>query len=893
LAATNTTTTTQTDTSSQTGTKLVVSSDTNTQSIGDYVTNVAVQPYIASRIVSFVAYNMRPNCRMHIFFNSVNIDQYCAPGIVPTTITDTSDYKQVVKNDAWGATIYSDANGMVAGQFNIPEAKFKTGDSTIQISDVDSLVYGNNAYTSISSATFTASNLNVTKQNITLTTVNPEISYVPVTNTVITTNTTVTIKQIPDIIKISASAVEPLAQALTINTPQGEAGIFATSIDIFFKKRSLLPNHGCTVYLCEMVNGFPNGKAVLPFSRVHLGYSDINVSENAATPTTFTFEAPVFLQNGKEYAFVVKPDANDPDYYVYTANMGDTDLTTGLQVFSQPIVGTAYYGATDSTWSALPTEYVKFELRRASFANNHGEAVFVNKSADFLNVYSVGYTSGQSIIPGDYVFESANEVSNSVGGSVNTSIFGIVNYYDQTKNLLYVDRSVCANGFNDNAYMQVHRFANSALATAPNNATIIAWANTGPIQNIGVDALVTQLAAISPAGTTLSVNYKGTSNTYSIDTDYQPVNVGSETEFFDKSRIVASKSIEDFSMSGQKSLYIKASMATDTDYLSPLIDTVRHQELAIRNDIDPIGANYDEFFVSGNAKSKYISKIVTLASGQDAEDLQVIVSAFRPANSDVQVWVRFLNGDDGDPISLKTWTPLINGSQGLYSDPSNPNDFREYTFSVGAYYKMISTTGTIDASNTSTTLTGYNTLFTSELAPGWSINMRANTTFSEVTRQIVSIAGDTSLELNLPFNGNYTNTAYYLVPPPTTPWLSTDSKYQLTGNVSTYTTNNTIVGNGTTFTTQVAPSDIIAIGADKQQVVSVVNNTILTVGSPWTSNNTGADVYIVTPAGLTYLNKDLGIYSGFKQFQIKIVLLSDDSSKVPIIDNVRALALQL
>lgn len=892
MAATSTTTTTTTTTSTRNVTKLVVTPQANTQTVGTFVTNVSVQPYIASRIVSFIAYNMRPNCRMHIFFDSVLVDEHCAPGGLGLTFQfdDTSDFNGVPKNGNWGDPIYSDANGVVNGQFNIPEGTFRTGDRVLQITDVDSLAYGNDAYTTIASATFTASNLSVTKESVTLTTVNPELNYVPVEQTVVTTNTQVTIKQIPDIIKISAQAHEPIAQALTINTPNAEAGVFATSLDLFFKKKSLLPNHGVTVYLCEMENGYPNNKAILPFSRVHLNRSDIN---DDGTATTFTFEAPVFLQNGREYAFIVKPDSNDPDYYVYSAKMGDTDLDTGLQVFSQPVIGTAYYGATDSTWVALPTEYIKFELRRASFANNSAEAIFENKPFDFLTVSNLGYTSGQSIKMGDYVFESVNSYSNSIGGTVNTSIFGVVNYYDSVKNLLYVDRSVSANSFTPDTYIQIHRFANSSLASSPNNVTLIAWANTGEIHDITVDSLVPKFASIAPAGTTLKVSYKGTKSDYSQDTNYISVPIGTESNFYDASRIVASKTNEDANLSGNQSLHYKVTMTTDTDYLSPLIDTVKYQQLALQNSIDPISQNYDEFFSSGNAKAKYISKIITLATGQDAEDLQVILSAYRPANSDIQVWVRFLNGDDNSPISQKTWTPLINKSQGLYSNPSDPNDFREYVYSVGAYYKLLQTTGTITSTNTSTTITGNNTLFTTELSPGWYINMRANTSFSEVTRKIVSIANNTSLILDTPFNGNYTNTAYYLVPPPTTPWLSTDSKTQVNGTVSSYTTNNTIVGSGTYFTTQVAPADIISINGDKQQVVSVVNNTVLTVGTPWSSNNTGANAFIVTPAGLTYLNDSNGLYSGFKKFQIKVVLMADNSSKVPIIQNLRALALQL
>ena len=137
MAAVNTTTTVTTTTSSRTGTQLVVQSQSNTTSVGNFVTDVNIQPYIANRIVSFFARNMRPNCRMHIFFDSVLVDSYCAPGIVPTSSYDSSDYNSIAKNGNWGDPIYSDSNGFVAGQFNIPAATFKIGDRVLEITDVN------------------------------------------------------------------------------------------------------------------------------------------------------------------------------------------------------------------------------------------------------------------------------------------------------------------------------------------------------------------------------------------------------------------------------------------------------------------------------------------------------------------------------------------------------------------------------------------------------------------------------------------------------------------------------------------------------------------------------------------------------------------------------------
>lgn len=897
MTAINTTTTVTTTTSTQTGTQLVVDSQANTISVGEFVTDVSIQPYIANRIISFYAYNMRPNRRMHIFFDSVLVDEYCAPSTrngsnnySTSTITDSSDYNSIPKDGAWGTEIYSDSNGIVAGQFNIPEKKFRTGERLLQITDVDSLVLGSDAYSTIAAATFTASNLNVTKKGITLTTVNPELSYVPVTNTVVSTNTNVSINKLPDIYNVTIW-YEPLAQGLTINTPNEESGIYATSLELFFKQKSQSQQNGVTVYLCEVDNGYPNGNAILPFSRVHLPYSDINISEDGTVATKFTFEAPVFLNNKKEYSFVVKPDAGDPDYYVYMANLGDTDISTGYQVFSQPIIGTAFYGATEKQWTALQSEYVKFRLNRASFSNNYGNAVFNNANTDYVTIYNIGYVNTSvGVLPGDYVYESINSTSNSTGGTVNTSVYGTLRYFDSDKSIFYIEDST--GNFSDNSYVQVHRFANST-ATTPNNSTIIAYANTNTLNNIKLNALVPQFASITPPGTTLNFEYSGTSNTYSLDSTFYKVYPGTETEFYDKERIVASRTKENSNMGGSKSLSIRANMTTDTEYLSPVIDTVRYQELVIGNDIDPIELDYNEFFNDGDSKSKYISKIITLADGQDAEDLRITLTAYRPVGTDIQVWAKFLNGEDSDPISAKTWTPMINLSYDLYSDPGNPTDMREFVFSTSEFYPMLTTTGTITCSNTSNTVTGNSTLFSTELKAGWYINMRSTLTETEQTRKIVSISSNTSLTLDSPFIYNYTNEPYFLVPPPSTAYLSTTTSVQLTGNVSTNTINNTITGSGTLFTTELNQNSIIYVDGDQQQVVYIANNTSLTVGKPWSSYVTGANAFNVTPSGITYLNDNLNLYSTFKRFQIKIILQSNDSSKIPIMDDLRCIALQL
>jgi hypothetical protein len=885
LAQYSTTTTTVTTTATRDGFQLVVDPQSNTQVVGNFVTDISIQPYIAERIISFYGYNLRPNQTLHVFFDSVRVDQYCAPGAKVSD--DTSDWQSVVRTGNWGDPIVTDGYGKVAGQFHIPEGVFKTGDRVLELTDADDLTLGADAMTTMASSVFTASNLSVTKQIVTLTTVTPEMSYLPVSNVIVTQNTFTTTVVRPDIYNVMGSYYEPIAQGLTINTPGGEAGIYALGVDLYFKKRAQIEGRGVVVYLCETDNGYPNGDAILPFSVVHVDYDDIGVSEDASVKTAFNFQAPVFMANGRTYAFVVKPDANDPDFWVYSAQLGDVDIDSGVQVSAQPVIGTAFYGATQNQWTALQTEYIKFILRAALFNQGTGDVVLNNDNVDYLTVYNIGYANtSAAILPGDVVFQSTN----STPSTANTSKRGLVDYFDSTRQILYVANST--GNFTANSNMQVHRFSNSTIGT-PNTTTLVAYANTYNLYNPVIDAVVPQVSYITPPGTTATFFYSGVSNTYAADTREIPVNPGYETEMYDKERIVAGKSNEVASYSSNKTMKLRARLTSDSPLLSPAIDTIKLNQLALRNRIDPISSNYNEFYNSGRSLSKYVSQVITLADGQDAEDLQIVLSAYKPPTSDVQVWVKFLNGEDPESISAKTWTPMRSLGAGVYSDPSNPKDFKEFVYAVPYSYPLIPTTGGLTGNTTSANVSGTATLFGTECYVGWWINMKANTTVSQQSRQIVSIASNTTMVLNAPFTAEYTNTSYYVVPPPTTAWLSSNATYALTGKVEVSNATNVITGNGTNFALEVQPGSIINVIGDNQIVVSVTNSTSLVVETPWIGSATEANASIVSGNGLTYLNGNNSRYTSFKRFQIKIILQSDDPSKVPILDDLRALALQL
>lgn len=897
VIATNTATTTSSLVTTQTnnGTKLSVTPQSSTSTVGNFVTDITTNPYIQSTVVSFVAVNLRPNTRIHAFFDGQLIDQYCAPGKLYTNSSES----YIDKDDSVGTPLYTDNTGKLIGCFFIPSGVFKSGDRVLELTDTNDLVRGIDAMTTVATATLTAQQyISVTKSALTLTTISPQMAFTPVTNTVTTntylytTNTVVDqYTAVPDTVNLNFSWYEPLAQALTINTPNKEPGVFATSLDLYFQQ---VPdpnlNHGCSVYICETENGYPDGTKIIPYSTVHLNSSQINYDRTTASiATNFKFPSPVYLSSNTTYAFVVKPDGGDPDYHMWTANLGNIDVSSGSQVYTQPALGTAFYGSTVKEWTALQTEYVKFNLNIANFNSLSGDAYLYNQDQEFLAIYNLQYqNTSTSVISGDIVYQA----SNSTLSTAQTSIYGTVDHYDDDKGVLYVNKST--GGFVGNGYVQVHRFKSlSGVGQTPNANSYIAYANVSLLYNPIVDAIAPQFAHIEPSGTKLSYNFTGTSNSFVIDSQSKPLTLGTENSFYDYERRVLSKTQETTYLGGKKSASVQVGFQSDSFLVSPVIDLNKANLLTIRNFVDPLNSIYEEFFNNGSARTKYISRIITLAQNQDSEDLNVIISAHRPVGTDIQVWVKFLNGQDPEAMPNKTWTPMRNTAADLYCDPSNPDDYREYSYAVPYSYPLIPTTGTITCNTSCTAITGVNTLFNTEVYPGWYINMKANNFIGEKSRQIVSIASNTSLILNQPFTANHTNEAYFIVPPPTSAWSAANNYTQIPGTVTTSTTNNSIIGNNTSFTSYFTPGSVISCANDSQTVVSVANDTYLTVGTPWSLAAANTNAYIRQNSGLTYVSSTGARYSTFKQFQIKVILQSNDTSKVPTIDNLRALALQL
>ena len=101
-------------------------STTVTQNHGDRIIDIGFSPFMRSQNVTFHATRLKPNTRFYIYFDGDAVSEHCRPLTYATFISQLSagatnfwsDFNSTA--NAYGASIVSDSEGRIAGQFRIP-----------------------------------------------------------------------------------------------------------------------------------------------------------------------------------------------------------------------------------------------------------------------------------------------------------------------------------------------------------------------------------------------------------------------------------------------------------------------------------------------------------------------------------------------------------------------------------------------------------------------------------------------------------------------------------------------------------------------------------------------------------------------------------------------------
>ena len=702
------------------GIQTSISPANQTFNIGNYVQQVAVREFMRSRLIKFTAHGMKPSTKVYPYFDDEQVGAF-------TTPTNSSH----ANTAAEGSALITDSAGSVHGVFRIPDTdnlKFRIGTRRLKLQDVANNQVASDLITTSSFADYTSIPLTITQRGASMNLVTPQIKTEDVTETRTQTSRVV----------LSTRTVnpDPISQTFSVNE-ELSSGVFITKVDLyFFRKASSLP---ITVQIREVENGHPTPN-VLPYASKTLFPASINASDSSAsTATTFTFDSPVFLKNYKDYCITIVPAGNSDEYAVWVAQLGGKDVDTGELIDKQPGAGVLLSSANDKTYTPIQSEDLKFQLHRAEFSKTQGTVFLENPDNEYMTFDNkVGTFNPEEKIRAESVLTFSNTQTVSVGHVLKTQATSGANFANGTvrqivrsnisgqvtvkidafkdfpttasanTNNIYISGSTTHGGWAGNTTAFTANTNNGFLDFIDNlnekltlkNSTYTGFANgfvRGQVsgasariltaENIVNNVMVPKIPVLNVANTSSTFSVRTATTAGVIDTNFKSMDLEIENPFTDNIKAVFSKVNEGSltAVSGsRKTLVIRGFLNTTDSKVSPVVDLSRANSYILENVNNNDATNEDTEEV-GNSLTRYFSKPVELADGQDAEYLRVYVTAYKPSGTDVKVYAQLLSASDGEDLAEKDFTLMTQvTSTSVISDTADTNDFKEFEFTLGS-----------------------------------------------------------------------------------------------------------------------------------------------------------------------------------------------------------------
>lgn len=300
---------------------------------------------------------------------------------------------------------------------------------------------------------------------------------------------------------------------------------------------------------------------------------------------------------------------------------------------------------------------------------------------------------------------SIGNSSSSPNGSMLVTVVGELEYYDYYfKNIRLADSSVNATQYTANSDL---RFAvgDTIVGVESGTTGYIDSYNPLPISVVRTNWNATLPAQFKPA-TSYNLSYETPVNgIYALGNTDKIFYLNAPNHVRDYEGTIISRSQEvdqDISdgfnannefKSGQINLTYSYQGANTRSYSAPTIDLSEMDLVCHRWLINNDSSN--EHLNSGNALTRHISNTLELGNGNNAEDVRVILNAWRPRNTDVEVYAKIQNSADPDAFDDKQWTKLEAVSGGdQYSKVESPYDYKEIEFGFATTTSSVNQVGT-------------------------------------------------------------------------------------------------------------------------------------------------------------------------------------------------------
>jgi len=663
-----TTTTTTTTNQIRTGVTTAIGQDTVTTNVGDRVVDVRFAPFMRSRFVSFEATRLRPNTQVYAFFDDIDVSSWVNEvdlDNLPTQLqavvntTTTVGINNQDENPLGVTTLTTNEFGELKGSFFIPnniDINFATGDKTFVLTDSSTNASSDSG--TFAAARYSAKGLIETKENVVISTRVPTIQRTNATDSRVITSTDSSTRRVTDV-----NWSDPLAQSFIVESGN-DGGAFITSIELYFAtKDSSVP---VQVQVRKMDQGIPT-QEVIPFADKTINPSNVNVDGNA---TTFTFDSPVYLQDGIEYCFVIM--ANSNEYTVKYAVIGEED-EEGNRISKQPYNGVMFKSQNASTWTPDQNADLMFKMNRALFDTSSTASIVLNN--DTLPARSLPLDPFQTTNGSNDVIVTHYNHGMTTGENVTIS------------NCTMDVNGIPASEFQDVIYSIKDVERNKYTITTTSNANSSAIGGgmsvtaTENLQYNNIYPLIQELTLPS-TGMTWGIkdNTLNAPNNYTMATGYNPIIVNNN--FMPQ----YTKAI----LSGDTpTLYMNGILASTSDNVSPVVDLERCSAITVSNIInnpDGVGAEghdmvtpfFEETDASqGSALSKYVTKTIQLET--PSTSLKLYLDVNRPSYTGVQLYQKV--GSEAATFDAQPWVPL-SPDDGFVPYSDNMTDYSEieYTY---------------------------------------------------------------------------------------------------------------------------------------------------------------------------------------------------------------------
>mgnify|MGYP003333643145 FL=1 len=500
---------------------------------------------------------------------------------------------------------------------------------------------------------------------------------------------------------------DPLAQTFMIDKKNYPNGCFLKSIKLFFKTKSTAQDGAVKLSIVNTLNGYPTG-STLDYSIVTVPPEKINISETPhylddTTATNFTFSAPVYVQPGMLYAFVLQTNTSKCEAWGIT--LGDEALKSTTKnlptdappseaslISSAPYAGSLFLSQNALTWDPDLNSCLMFVLERCVFdtsatpsirfvvpkklpestmvveslqhfanANNYTTTVGVSTKKIFVDAFNVAATdfipTGGSI---NYTYTSTlTDGSQTAATSITPGKYGTA----MNEDILLADGKG-SRVLDPNTHLSFSLYAQLSSSDDAISPVISDMGlSTYAIKNIISDCEVSNSMITLVSGGT-GYNANTTSVTVSAPTGTDGVQATAAAN-------VVGGVVQSVYITSPGSGYIQTPTLTITD---------ANTTPGTGASVSVIGETSSH---GGNGLAKYVTKKISLDPANESGDLNVYLTAYRPVGTDIHVYYKIQNNNDTQLFEDGNWQlmNMVRNTSTLYSP--NRNELYEYVFAPG------------------------------------------------------------------------------------------------------------------------------------------------------------------------------------------------------------------